>query len=77
MKQGPIYIQCSKALDEAHKACFKNNDSVLGMSHGPFSGVNFVLGKIFLMENFILRSKPESLLLSDEEFLEKRLKSLG
>lgn len=39
------------ALQDAHTACFKHPDrDVLGMSHGPFSGVNQVLGLIDELE---------------------------
>lgn len=41
----PFYTQALKALEEAHRACFNHpNRDILGMSSGPFSGVNEVLG---------------------------------
>jgi hypothetical protein len=51
MNRGPRYQQALKALEAAHDACFNHPDrGVLGMSHGPFSGVNEALGIIALME---------------------------
>ena len=50
--RGPLYIKANEALDAAHKACFDHpNRDVLGMSHGPFSGVNVALGIIARLEN--------------------------
>jgi hypothetical protein len=47
----PYYDRASKALEAANQACFKHPDrDVLGMSHGPFSGVNEVLGMVALLE---------------------------
>lgn len=41
----PRYNKALTLLNDAHQACFKSPDrDVLGMSHGPFSGVNEVLG---------------------------------
>jgi hypothetical protein len=40
-------------LQDAHAACFKANTAVLGMSNGPFSGVNEVLGIIAEMDDEI------------------------
>src|ERR1051326_1960928 len=57
--QGPFYIKANKALDEAHKACLGHLDrDVLGMSSGPFSGVNEALGIIKKLEdeNRLLRN---------------------
>ena len=57
---GPLYDQALKALEAAYSACFKHPDrDVLGMSSGPFSGVNEVLGIICRLEeeNEILRAK--------------------
>lgn len=57
----PRYDRAAKALQSAHDACFKSNDSVLGMSHGPFSGVNEALGIIAELEeeNAMLRRSLE------------------
>lgn len=50
-EQGPVYKAVSAALDEAHAACFKHPDrGPIGMSHGPFSGVNFALGAVAALE---------------------------
>lgn len=48
---GPKYRLALEALQAAHDACFKDQTrDVLGMSHGPFSGVNRVLGLVSEME---------------------------
>jgi hypothetical protein len=57
---GFYYDSALKALQDAHDACLKCVDrDVLGMSHGPFSGVNKALGIIKLLEeeNALLRKK--------------------
>ena len=47
----PYYDRAFKALEAAHKACFDNPDrDILGMSHGPFSGVNEALGIVAMLE---------------------------
>lgn len=47
------YNQAREALDAAHQACFNHPDrGVVGMSHGPFSGVNEALGIIARLEGF-------------------------
>lgn len=47
----PYYDKALKALQEAHNACFKHPErDVLGMSHGPFSGVNETLGIVTELE---------------------------
>lgn len=47
----PQYDRAYKALKAAHEACFKHPErDVLGMSHGPFSGVNEALGVIAILE---------------------------
>jgi hypothetical protein len=59
-RQGSIYIAVKEALNAAHKACFQHPDrDVLGMSNGPFSGVNFALGKVAELEdeNIALRAQ--------------------
>lgn len=41
MSGRPMYDRAWKALEAAHEACFRHPDrDTLGMSHGPFSGVN-------------------------------------
>jgi hypothetical protein len=58
--RGPLYSRALKALQAASDACFKQPErDVLGMSHGPFSGVNEALGIIVLLEaeNAELRQK--------------------
>lgn len=64
MKHRPYYDKALKALQEAHDACYKHKDrDLLGMSTGPFSGVNEALGIITILEeeNYnlkqLLRSK--------------------
>lgn len=47
----PNYNKASKALQEAFDACYNHPDrDILGMSHGPFSGVNVALGIIASLE---------------------------
>ena len=47
----PFYNRALKALQTAHDACFNaDGRDVLGMSSGPFSGVNEALGIITLLE---------------------------
>lgn len=51
MTDRPHYDRAWKALQAAHDACFKHPErDVLGMSHGPFSGVNEVLGIVSMLE---------------------------
>ena len=51
MAQGPVYKKVKRLLEEAHLACFKHPDrDVLGMTNGPFSGVNQVLGIVMELE---------------------------
>lgn len=51
MSGRPYYDRASAALDAAYKACFNHPDRpLLGMSHGPFSGVNEVLGIVAELE---------------------------
>lgn len=49
-RPGPIYDKVLAALTAAHEACFKANSAPLGMTHGPFSGVNRTLGAVNQME---------------------------
>lgn len=50
----PMYDKALKALSEAHQACFKHEDrDTLGMSHGPFSGVNEALGIVLKLETLV------------------------
>lgn len=54
-----VYNYAKGRLEAAHKACFENEKRpVLGMSHGPFSGVNDVLALVKLLaeENFRLQN---------------------
>ena len=52
----PYYNQAQAALEDAHKACLDHPDrGVLGMSHGPFSGVNIALGIIAHLEDELRR----------------------
>ena len=60
----PKYDEALAALEEAHKACFTNERlPVLGMSHGPFSGVNKALGIVDTLEREVqgLRKQVEQL----------------
>lgn len=48
----PHYTKAWAALADAHKACFDHpGRDVLGMSHGPFSGVNVALGIVAELED--------------------------
>lgn len=52
MSSGPYYDRALKALQAAHDACFNApGRDVLGMTHGPFSGVNEVLGIVAELES--------------------------
>jgi hypothetical protein len=47
----PYYSKASQALEAAHRACFNApGRDILGMSHGPFSGVNVALGIVHVLE---------------------------
>jgi len=47
----PRYNRALSLLETAHQACFKSPDrDVLGMSQGPFSDVNEVLGMFAVIE---------------------------
>jgi hypothetical protein len=62
MTERPYYERAAKALEAAHKACFNSPDrGVVGMSSGPFSGVNEALGIVALLEeeNRQLRARLE------------------
>jgi hypothetical protein len=51
MSDRPYYDRALKALQAAHDACFKSPErSVLGMSHGSFSGVNEALAIVDQLE---------------------------
>lgn len=59
----PYYSKAATALQAAHDACFKASDrDALGMSAGPFSGVNIALGIVASLEsdNARLRSELEA-----------------
>lgn len=52
MTERPYYNAALNALQEAHTACFNHPDrGVLGMSSGPFSGVNVALGIVDELES--------------------------
>lgn len=56
----PSYDKALLALSEAHTACFKHEDrDVLGMSHGPFSGVNKALGIVLSLETLARNQQDE------------------
>jgi len=62
MSSGSEYDKASAALQEAHNACFKHPErDALGMSHGPFSGVNEALSIVWRLEteNKQLRTEIE------------------
>jgi hypothetical protein len=51
MSDSPIYDKVYDLLKEAHEVCLNHPDRPpLGMSHGPFSNVNQVLGIVGLLE---------------------------
>lgn len=51
MSDRPLYDEAYQALKAAHEACFNHTDRpALGMSSGPFSGVNVVLGIVRRLE---------------------------
>lgn len=56
-KERPLYNKALKALQAAHDACMKNKDTVLGMSTGPFSGVNEALEIIAELEEKVMVAK--------------------
>jgi len=68
----PLYSKALNALRTAHEACFRSADrDVLGMSKGPFSGVNLALGIIKNLEeeNTLLKAtvlRAESAIRADE-----------
>jgi len=48
----PYYNEAFEALQEAYDACFNHPDRpLLGMSHGPFSGVNKALRVLARLED--------------------------
>lgn len=48
------YRLAREALDAAHMACFRHPErGPIGMSHGPFSGVNVALGIVATLESHI------------------------
>lgn len=58
----PLYTEALAALQAAHDACFNHpGRDVLGMSHGPFSGVNVALGIVARLEeeNLSLKRRIE------------------
>ncbi len=55
MSNRPYYTQALKALTDAHSACHQAwasdpKQNPVGMSHGPFSGVNKALGIVDALE---------------------------
>jgi hypothetical protein len=46
----PFYDKALVALEAAHTACYEKHADALGMSHGPFSGVNEALGIVASLE---------------------------
>lgn len=60
--QRPYYDKALKALKTAREACFKHPDrDLLGMSHGPFSGVNEALGIVSQLETVLFWQNKELL----------------
>jgi hypothetical protein len=60
MRSRPIYTACLQQLQAAHDACFAHSGrGVLGMSHREFSGVNYVLGQVLLLEEDNQRLRQE------------------
>ena len=52
MEHKSAYLKAKEALDEAYLACYNHKErDVLGMSHGPFSGVNVALSIIKQLED--------------------------
>ena len=61
---GPLKTQALALLQDAHYACFNHpGRDILGMSHGPFSGVNRVIEIIGVLERENQRLKMK---LSDQ-----------
>jgi len=57
----PYYSRVLRALQTAHDACLKHPDRpTLGMSHGPFAGVNEALGIVASMEIIIAALRAEN-----------------
>lgn len=70
MRERPLYDRAVKALEAAHAVCFNAPDrDILGMSHGPFSGVNEALGIVAQLEeeNFRLREERRRIELALEK----------
>ena len=60
MTDRPYYDKALAALDAAHRACFEHPDRpLLGMSHGPFSGVNVALGIVADLERQVAELRGE------------------
>lgn len=77
MSERPYYDKAREALDAAHKACFNHPDrGVLGMSSGPFSGVNVALGIIATLEreNAILAKREAKPVPAEIAALVRRLR---
>lgn len=51
----PYYDQAVNFLSKAHKACLGHEDrDVLGMSQGPFAGVNEALSLVLTLETLLV-----------------------
>lgn len=63
MPDRPYYDRACKALQAAHDACMGHpGRDVLGMSHGPFSGVNEALGIVSELERKLAKyERPEAI----------------
>ena len=63
----PFYDKALAALEDAHAACYEKHTDVLGMSSGPFSGVNEALGIIASLEEENQKMKHALRLASRQE----------
>lgn len=62
MTDRPYYDRAKTALEAAHKACYDHpNRGPIGMSHGPFSGVNEALGIVATLEEALGKAQAEML----------------
>jgi hypothetical protein len=60
MNDRPHYGRALAALQGAHDACTKHpGRDVLGMSHGPFSGVNVALGIVAMLETEVITLRKQ------------------
>lgn len=73
MIRGSFYEAALETLNEAHKACLKHPDRpVLGMSHGPFSGVNKALGIVGTLEEIVQNQASRIRYMREENLRAKR-----